>query len=94
MLLAVARALRPVARSVRTQVRPRSTVAEAESRFITGHPDCNVTPYIANLVGRDLHKKSAHPLGIIKDRIEAYFAGLETSYDAVSYTHLTLPTKA
>ena len=81
MLLAVARALRPVARSVRTQVRPRSTVAEAESRFITGHPDCNVTPYIANLVGRDLHKKSAHPLGIIKDRIEAYFAGLETSYD-------------
>ena len=81
MLLAVARALRPVARSVRTPVRPRSTVAEAESRFITGHPDCNVTPYIANLVGRDLHKKSAHPLGIIKDRIEAYFAGLETSYD-------------
>ena len=40
-----------------------------------------MTPYIANLVGRDLHKKSAHPLGIIKDRIEAYFAGLETSYD-------------
>ena len=72
MLLAVARALRPVARSVGTQVRPRSTVAEALLRFTTeGHPDCNVTPYIANLVGRDLHKKSAHPLGIIKDRIEA-----------------------
>ena len=81
MLLAVARALRPVARSIRPKLRPRSTVAEAESRFITGHPDCNVTPYIANLVGRDLHKKSAHPLGIIKDRIEAYFEGLETSYD-------------
>ena len=81
MLLAVARALRPVARGVRQQVRPQASVAEMESRFITGHPDCNVTPYIANLVGRDLHKKSDHPLGIIKDRIEAYFAGLEQTYD-------------
>ena len=36
MLLAVARALRPVARSIRPKLRPKSAVAEAESRFITG----------------------------------------------------------
>ena len=30
----------------------------------------NVTPYIANLVGRSLHRQPAHPLGIIKSKIE------------------------
>ena len=51
------------------------------SRFITGHPDNNVTPYIANLVGRDLHKTKNHPLNIIKERIEAYFATLDTDFE-------------
>ena len=55
MLLAVARALRPVARSVRNSC-TKSTVAEAESRFITGHPDCNDAH--RQFSRADLHKKS------------------------------------
>ena len=51
--------------------------AEATSRFITGEDGNNVTPYIANLIGRELHRTPAHPLGIIKAKIEAYFASLE-----------------
>ena len=38
MLLAVARALRPVARSIRPELRPKSTVAEAENKQIQMHP--------------------------------------------------------
>jgi len=61
----------------------KSAVADSAvgSRFITGHPDNNVTPYIANLVGRDLHKTAKHPLNIIKERIEAYFATLDTDFE-------------
>ena len=51
--------------------------APAESRFITGEEGNNVTPYIANLVGRNLHQQADHPLGIIKDKIEGYFAKLD-----------------
>ena len=43
---------------------------EKIARLITDHPENNVTPYIANLVGRSLHRKPAHPLGIIKSKIE------------------------
>ncbi len=32
--------------------------------------DNNITPYIVNLVGRDLHLKKNHPLNIIKTKIE------------------------
>ena len=45
-------------------------VAGTESRFITSNVGNNVTPYIANLVGRDLHRTADHPLGIIKAKIE------------------------
>ena len=60
-------------------------VATAESKFITGNVGNNVTPYIANLVGRDLHKLPNHPLGIIKDKIEKYFDSLEgdISFDSI-----------
>ena len=34
-----------------------ATATTAADRFITGQTGNNVTPYIANLVGRDLHKK-------------------------------------
>ena len=47
------------------------------SRFITDDVGNNVTPYIENLVGRNLHKKKDHPLGIIKAKIEAYFNSIE-----------------
>jgi len=49
----------------------------APSRFITGETGNNVTPYIENLIGRELHKKEDHPLGIIKAKIEAYFNSLD-----------------
>lgn len=48
-----------------------------ESRFITGEEGNNVTPYITNLVGRNLHQLPDHPLGIIKAKIEAYFNSLD-----------------
>jgi len=38
------------------------------------HPKNNVSPYIANLVGRDLHLRKDHPLGIIKEKIETVSA--------------------
>ena len=47
------------------------------SQLITDEPGNNVTPYIANLVGRNLHTRPEHPLGIIKAKIAEYFAGLE-----------------
>lgn len=52
-------------------------VDTSTKRFITGETGNNVTPYIANLIGRNLHKQTAHPIGIIKAQIEAYFASLE-----------------
>jgi len=52
-----------------------------EARLIDGTDACNITPYIAGLVGRDLHKRADHPLGIIKAKIEAYFGGLEVDYE-------------
>jgi len=54
-----------------------ATASTAPSRFITGETGNNVTPYIENLVGRELHKKDDHPLGIIKEKIETYFNSLE-----------------
>jgi phenylalanyl-tRNA synthetase alpha chain len=51
-------------------------VATVDSPYITGEVGNNVTPYIANLVGRDLHRTADHPLGIIKAKIEEYFATL------------------
>jgi hypothetical protein len=41
-----------------------------QKELIFDHPENNVSPYIANLVGRDLHLNKDHPLGIIKDKIE------------------------
>jgi hypothetical protein len=40
-------------------------------KLLSEHPSNNITPYISNLVGRDLHLKKAHPLNIIKSKIEA-----------------------
>ncbi|KAL1523813.1 hypothetical protein AB1Y20_018735 [Prymnesium parvum] len=58
--------------------------AAATSRLITGEAGNNVTPYIENLVGRGLHKKKDHPLGIIKAKIESYFNSLgDTQFEIV-----------
>ena len=47
-----------------------ATTELANQELITDDPNNNVTPYIANLVGRSLHRQPAHPLGIIKSKIE------------------------
>ena len=51
--------------------------AAAPPKYITEDVGNNVTPYIENLVGRGLHRAEAHPLGIIKAKIEEYFQGLD-----------------
>mmetsp|Transcript_116646 Transcript_116646/g.212164 ORF Transcript_116646/g.212164 Transcript_116646/m.212164 type:complete len:614 (+) Transcript_116646:88-1929(+) len=55
----------------------QAPAVEAESRFIVDNPGNNVPPHIAALVGRNLHLKGAHPLGIIKNKIAEYFNSLE-----------------
>eukprot|EP00903_Cladosiphon_okamuranus_P019905 g18294.t1 len=40
---------------------------------INDHPCNNVSPSVAAKIGKDLHRRPAHPLGIIKERIELYF---------------------
>ena len=42
-------------------------------RYATDHPNNNVPPHIAALVGRGLHEKEDHPLGIINAKIKEYF---------------------
>jgi phenylalanyl-tRNA synthetase alpha chain len=42
-------------------------------RYVTDHPNNNVPPHIAALVGRGLHEKENHPLGIINAKIKEYF---------------------
>lgn len=49
------------------------------SRYLKPHPSNNITPHIASLVGRDLHLRPSHPIGIIRSKIQEYFAGLSTS---------------
>jgi len=71
--------------SERSAIKRGRMVATAESKFITDNVGNNVTPYIANLVGRDLHKLPNHPLGIIKAKIEKYFDSLDgdITFDSV-----------
>lgn len=42
-------------------------------RYLSDHPDNNVPPHIAALVGRGLHEKVDHPLGIINAKIKEFF---------------------
>ena len=46
------------------------------SRYLVPHTSNNITPHIASLVGRDLHLRSSHPIGIIRSKIQEYFASL------------------
>jgi len=59
-----------------------STTEEKESyanpsRYTGDHPSNNIPDHIAALVGRGLHEKEDHPLGIINLKINEYFASLE-----------------
>ena len=90
-------------RRARSHAARMALTEEAAARFMTDDVGNNVTPYIANLLGRDLyatpaksvlpppllersppapltpgrHRTEAHPLGIIKGKIEEYFNSLE-----------------
>ena len=72
--------LRPVG-PPRTLKMSSSTKIDWPKELLSDHPENNVSPYIANLVGRDLHLKKDHPLGIIKDKIETYFKGRDASFE-------------
>lgn len=49
-------------------------------RYSIDHPSNNVPPHIAELVGRGLHLKEDHPIGIIRAKIQEYFAGLDDDF--------------
>jgi phenylalanyl-tRNA synthetase alpha chain len=49
-------------------------------RYATDHPNNNVPDHIAALVGRGLHEKENHPLGIINAKIKEYFELQETEH--------------
>ena len=52
------------------------------ARYLEPHSSNNITPHIASLVGRDLHLRQSHPIGIIRAKIQEYFASLshDTEY--------------
>jgi len=52
----------------------------APSRYSTDHPNNNVPPHIAELVGRNLHLAPDHPIGIVRKKIQDYFASLDTEF--------------
>ena len=61
-------------------VAPAAPSTETGSRFIVDHPNNNVPPHIAELVGRDLHLTENHPIYIIRQKIQDYFAGLDDDF--------------
>lgn len=58
----------------------KSTYANPD-RYTIDHPLNNIPPHIAALVGRGLHEKVDHPLGIINAKIKEYFANLPDDYE-------------
>ncbi|KAL7462935.1 hypothetical protein ACHAXS_003309 [Conticribra weissflogii] len=51
------------------------------SRYLSDDPANNITPHIASLVGRDLHLRPDHPIGIIRSKIQEYFQSLGQTDD-------------
>jgi phenylalanyl-tRNA synthetase alpha chain len=56
------------------------------ARYLTDHPNNNIPPHIAALVGRGLHLKRDHPIGIIRAKIEEYFQGLGEKSTGTKFT--------
>lgn len=56
-----------------------STYADV-NRYVNDHPNNNIPPHIAALVGRGLHTKENHPIGIVRAKIQDYFNGLDEDY--------------
>eukprot|EP00547_Thalassionema_nitzschioides_P006946 CAMPEP_0194203504 /NCGR_PEP_ID=MMETSP0156-20130528/3248_1 /TAXON_ID=33649 /ORGANISM="Thalassionema nitzschioides, Strain L26-B" /LENGTH=425 /DNA_ID=CAMNT_0038929265 /DNA_START=69 /DNA_END=1346 /DNA_ORIENTATION=+ len=63
-----------------TTTTDKSTYANPD-RYSIDHPVNNIPPHIAALVGRGLHEKVDHPLGIINAKIKEYFASLDEEYE-------------
>lgn len=83
-LLSTASAFQPL-NVARPSTLLKATVEKVDynnaDRYQVDHPNCNVPPHIAALVGRGLHEKPEHPLGIICEKIKEYFDGLEDDYE-------------
>ncbi|KAL7549047.1 hypothetical protein ACHAWF_012314 [Thalassiosira exigua] len=75
----------PPARS--TTALPSAAVEESAaatyadpSRYLSDHPSNNVPPHIAALVGKGLHARPDHPIGIVRAKIQEYFASQPHEY--------------
>jgi len=71
--------------SRRSSALPSAAVEESAtyadpSRYLSDHPNNNVPPHIAALVGKGLHTRPDHPIGIIRSKIQEYFASLPHDY--------------
>ena len=64
-----------------TVIKPPLGKYAVPSRYLQPHPNNNITPHIASLVGRDLHLRPSHPIGIIRSKIQDYFASDNTTYE-------------
>lgn len=83
-VLSTASSFQPLAigrRSALLQATVEKVDYSVAERYIVDHPNNNVPPHIAELVGRGLHEKPEHPLGILCEKIQEYFATLPESYD-------------
>ena len=49
-------------------------------RYCVDHPNNNIPNHIAALVGRGLHTKEDHPIGIIRSKIQDYFIAQDSEY--------------
>ena len=77
--------IRPKVSTVQLRSAPPSTEYADPTRYLAPHPNNNVPPHIAALVGKGLHLRPNHPIGIIRAKIQEYFAAQDvkfTIYDA------------
>lgn len=66
-------AIPQVSNRISQLVKAAATDAPPIGEVITGEPSNNVTENIYNKIGVNLHKRSAHPLNIIRQAIYEYF---------------------
>jgi hypothetical protein len=67
--------------SADTSLSAKESAAAMVAKLCTDHPSNNVPPHIAELVGRDLHLQVNHPIGIVRKKIQDYFATLDTKFE-------------
>ncbi|MEW5306866.1 MAG: hypothetical protein WDW36_009303 [Sanguina aurantia] len=72
ILSAISRASTLTARASATDVEVRTGRPKRED-IMTSHPYNNVSDYIYEKIGTNLHRQPQHPIGIIKAAIQSYF---------------------